>query len=78
MVMKKFPAPGDLDYVPVPGGGDPDFVFGVVRRQIKDGPVRTVPTSALKRLCPGHIIDVAAPWVPSCYRWDVLLPPHCQ
>lgn len=78
MVMKKFPAPGDLDFVPVPGGEDPDLVFGVIRRQIKDVPVRTVPTSVLKRLCPGQKVDATAPWVPSCYRWDVLLPPHAS
>src|SRR3546814_16280250 len=46
--------------------------------QIKDGPLRTVPTSVLKRLCPAQKVDVAAPWVPSCYRWDVLLPPHAN
>jgi len=78
MVMKKFPAPGDLDFVPVPGGDAPDFVFGVVRRQIKDGTVRTVPTSVLKRLCPGQKVDVAGAWMPSCYRWDVLLPPRAS
>ncbi len=76
--MKKFPAPGDLDFVPVPGGHDPNFIFGVVRRQIKDGPVRTVPASVLKRLCPGQKVDVTGPWQPSCYRWDILLPPHAS
>ncbi|OWR01227.1 hypothetical protein [Sphingopyxis witflariensis] len=74
MVMKKLPAPGDLDFVPIPGGADPNLVFGVVRRQIKGGPIQTVPGSVLRRLCPGRKVDVAAPWVPSCYRWDVLLP----
>lgn len=57
--MKKIPAPDGLDFVPVPGGDDPNFIFGVVRRQIKDGPVRTVPASVLKRLCPGQKVDVA-------------------
>ncbi len=78
MVMKKLPAPGYLDFVPIPGGENPNLVFGVIRRQIKDGPVRTVPMSVLKRLCPGHKIDVAAPWAPTCYRWDVLLPPYAN
>jgi len=76
--MKKFPAPGDLDFVPVPGGHDPNFIFGVVRRQIKDGPVRSVPASVLKRLCPGQKVDVTGQWEPSCYRWDVLLPPRAS
>lgn len=75
MVTKKLPAPGDLDFVPIQGGDNPNLVFGVVRRQIKDGPIRTVPSSVLRRLCPGRKSDVAAPWIPSCYRWDVLLPP---
>lgn len=78
MVMKKFPVPGDLDFVPVPGGDDPDFIFGVVRRQIKDGPVRTVPASVIKRLCPGQKVEISAPWAPTCLRWDVLLPSHAN
>lgn len=78
MVMKKIPALGNLDFVPIPGGDDPNFIFGVVRRQIKDGPIQTVPASVLRRLCPGRKADVAAPWAPNCYRWDVLLPPHAS
>lgn len=78
MVMKKLPAPGDLDFVPIPGGDDPNLIFGVVRRQIKDGPIQTAPTSVIKRLCPGRKVDVTAPWVPTCYRWDVLLPPFAN
>lgn len=77
MAMKKCPALGDLDYVPVPGG-NPGLVFGVVRRQIKGGPIHTVPISVLRRLCPGRKTDITAPWVPSCYRWDVLLPPQAN
>ena len=78
MVMKKVPAPDGLDFVPVPGGDNPDFVFGVVRRQIKHGPIQTAPTSVLRRLCPGQKVNGAAPWTPTCYRWDVLLPPHAS
>lgn len=78
MVMMKFPVPGDLDFVPIRGGNDPNFIFGVVRRRIKNGPVRTVPASVLKRLCPGEKVDVAVTWQPSCYRWDVLLPPRAS
>lgn len=59
MVMKKIPALGNLDFVPIPGGDDPNFIFGVVRRQIKDGPIQTVPASVLRRLCPGRKADVA-------------------
>lgn len=77
MEMKKYPAPGNLDFVPVPGG-PADLVFGVVRRQIGDGPVHTVPQTVLKRLCPGGRANVAAPWVPTAYRWDVLLPPQAS
>src|SRR3546814_11531435 len=32
-------------------------------------------SSDLRRLSPGRKADVAAPWEPTCYRWDVLLPP---
>lgn len=78
MVMKKIPAPGDLDFVPIPGGDDPNLVFGVVRRQVKDGPFRSVPASVLRRLCPGRKVDAATPWMPTCYRWDVLLPPFAN
>ena len=75
MAMKKRPAPDGLDFVPVEGGSDNNLVFGVVRRQIGSGPIQTVPGSVLRRLSPGRKADVTAPWEPTCFRWDVLLPP---
>ena len=78
MAMKKCPALEGLDYVPVIGGDDANLSFGVVRRQINNGPVQTVPEAVLRRLNPGRKVDVAAPWTPHCYRWDVLLPPMAQ
>ena len=42
MVMKKCPALEGLDYVPVTGGDDANLSFGVVRRQINNGPVQTL------------------------------------
>jgi len=75
MEMKKRPAPDGLDFVPVDGGSDPNLVFGVVRRRIGKGAIQTAPASVLRRLSPGRKADVAAPWEPTCYRWDVLLPP---
>ena len=75
MAMKKRPAPDGLDFVPVEGGSDPHIAFGVVRRRIGSGAIQTVPGSVLRRLSPGRKADVAAPWKPTCYRWDVLLPP---
>ena len=67
-------APSGLDFVPVPGGPD-NLTFGVSRRQIGVGPIQTVGQSILRRLCPGTTAAISEPWRPSCYRWDVLLPP---
>src|SRR3546814_7685242 len=73
--MKKLPAIDGLDFVPVEGGSDSNIVFGVVRRRIGSGAIQTAPGSVLRRLSPGRKADVAVPWEPTCYRWDVLLPP---
>src|SRR3546814_13385952 len=51
------------------------MVFGVVRRRVGSGAIQTAPGSVLRRLSPGRKADVAVPWEPTCYRWDVLLPP---
>lgn len=61
MAMKQRPAPDGLDYVPVPGGDNASLSFGVVRRQINNGPVQTVPQAVLRRLSPGRKADVCAP-----------------
>src|SRR3546814_10451837 len=73
--MKKRPAPEGLDFVPVECVSVPHIAFGVVRRRIESGAIQTAPVSVLRRLSPRRKSDVAAPWEPTCYRWDVLLPP---
>lgn len=69
----KRPAPPGLDFVPVEGGPD-RLTFGVVRRQVGNGPTQTVHQSVLRRLSPGHAGQSSDPWQPNCYRYDVLLP----
>lgn len=69
------PAPPGLDFVPVEGGPE-RLTFGVVRRQIGNGPIQTVGETVLRRLCPGTQASISEPWRPSCYRWDVILPEH--
>ncbi|MCW2390897.1 hypothetical protein M2336_002669 [Sphingobium sp. B1D7B] len=73
-IHPKRPAPAGLDFVPVEGGPD-CLTFGVVRRQIGNGPIHTTHEAILRRLCPGGRAKPAEPWRPSCYRHDVLLPP---
>lgn len=68
-------APKGLDFVPAEGGPD-NLVFGVVRRQIGNGPIQTVGEAVARRLCPGARPTADGQWVPTCYRWDVLLPQH--
>lgn len=65
------------DFVAVPGGPD-CLTFGVGRRQIGNGPTQTLGAMVSRRLCPGKAVDLTARWVPTCYRWDVLLPPNAM
>jgi len=73
-IHAKRPVPSGLDFVPVEGGAS-NLTFGVVRRQIGTGPTQTVHQTILRRLSPGRAAQITDPWLPNCYRHDVLLPP---
>lgn len=68
-------APEGLDYVPVPGS-NPLLVFGVIR-SVLAGVAMTALLAVFRRLFPvAKPADPERPWPrPTCYRYDVLLPP---
>lgn len=68
-------APKGFDFVPVEGG-PAGLTFGVVRRQIGNGPIQTTGQTMVRRLRPGNPSLASEAWQPTCYRWDVLLPQH--
>lgn len=71
------PAFGNRNFVAVKDG-PANLTFGVVRRQIAGGPKQNVPSTIFRRLHPGGSAKIEEPWHPTCYRWDVLLPPHAS
>ena len=74
MAERRAPPPG-LDYVPVPGRNS-NLIFGVIRTSL-GGVTNTALNAVFKRLFPVNRPDNPhQPWPkPSCYRYDVLLPP---